>query len=255
MALKIRPWQRELLLNARKDKKLTQLELSTESTISLRTIQDLENNRRKSFSESTLITLCRVLDVDYPEFLGEVKNDRPRHKVRNYNWLYFAGLFLGSVVIVFFVLKFLQSYRRVDWIWDHQLEVSFYPPEWGGSQGVAPNYYDFNQVLHPGQVDTVELKWSYHFVEGSTPKYFVSAYTEWEPDHEIRLFQGVLQHDGYKISNFNITAPRSPGVYKVRVFFASSFAPLSSYYGHPPHNQLTSPCSAPYIEIPLEVIK
>lgn len=258
MALKIRPWQRELLLNARKEKKLTQLELSTESRISLRTIQDLENHRRSSYSDSTLITLCRALEVDYHEFLGESKNYQHVRGAIKYNWLYLTGLAVGILVTLFFISKFIQSERRVDWIMDAQLQVHPFPPEWGGSEGVAVNYYELNQLLKPGQSDTVEIKWNYHFSPGpppSTPEYYVSAYTEWKPDTEIRLFDGILRGDGYKINHFVITAPRTPGVYKIRIFFTSSFAPISSYYGHPPHNQVTSPGSAPYIEIPIEVIR
>ncbi|MBC8278175.1 MAG: helix-turn-helix transcriptional regulator [FCB group bacterium] len=258
MARKIKPWQKELLLNARKDKKLTQLELSTESRISLRTIQDLENYRRSSYSDSILITLCRTLEVDYHEFLGESKDNQNVRGAVKYNWLYLTGITVGILAIVFLVSKFIESERRVDWIMDAQLQVHPFPPEWGGSEGVAVNYYELNRVLQPGQSDTVEIKWSYHFNSGpplSTPMYFISAYTEWEPDTEIRVFDGILQGDGFEINHFEITAPRTPGVYKVRIFFTSSFAPISSYYGHPPHNQVTSPASAPYIEFPIEVIK
>ena len=258
MALKIKLWQRELLLDARKEKKLTQLELSSQSGAALRTIQDLEKGRRDSFTDSTLISLCRALEVDYHEFLGESKNHQHVRGAVNYNWLYLTSLVLGILVIIFFVSKFVQSARRVDWIMDAQLQVHPFPPEWGGSEGVAVNYYELNRVLKPRQSDTVEIKWTYHFNTGpppSTPEYYVSAYTEWEPDTEIRVFDGVLQGDGFEVNHFEITAPRTPGVYKIRVFFTSSFAPISSYYGHPPHNQVTSPASAPYLEFPIEVIK
>ena len=258
MSVKIKSWQRELLLNARKEKKLTQLELSSESRISLRTIQDLENHRRSSYSDSTLIMLCRVLEVDYHEFLGEGKDNHHVRGAIKYNWFYLTGLAVGILVIIFFVSKFIQSERRVDWLTDAEMQAHPFPPEWGDSEGVAVNYYELNQLLNTGQADTVEIRWTYHFSEGpppSTPKYYVSAYTEWNPDEEIRLFSGVLQGDGFKISRFSITAPKTPGIYEIRVFFASSFAAISSYYGHPPQNQLTSPASAPYIEFPIEVIR
>jgi DNA-binding XRE family transcriptional regulator len=56
---------------ARKELNLTQLELSQKSTVSLRTIRDLESGRRKSFSESTVLLLCRAMNLDVDQIIGE----------------------------------------------------------------------------------------------------------------------------------------------------------------------------------------
>ena len=44
------------LITKRKELKLTQQQLSDKAKVSLRTIKDIENGRRKSSNESTIIT-------------------------------------------------------------------------------------------------------------------------------------------------------------------------------------------------------
>ena len=62
MIIEIDNGKREILVNARKALHLTQLELSGKANISERTIKDIESGRRNSFSETTLIILCRSLN-------------------------------------------------------------------------------------------------------------------------------------------------------------------------------------------------
>ena len=71
---------------ARKTCRITQLELSNRSSISIRTIRDLERGRRRSFTEATLIHLCRALKIELDDVLGnEVVLDRKAKKV-NLRW-------------------------------------------------------------------------------------------------------------------------------------------------------------------------
>ncbi len=57
------------LVQARRDLHLTQQEVSDHSDVSLRTIQNLENKRSHSFNESTLIAICKALDVNVDDLL------------------------------------------------------------------------------------------------------------------------------------------------------------------------------------------
>jgi len=52
-------------IELRKKRLLSQEELRQKAKVSLRTVQNLESGNRPSFSESTLIALCRALDISY----------------------------------------------------------------------------------------------------------------------------------------------------------------------------------------------
>jgi transcriptional regulator with XRE-family HTH domain len=255
-AVLITPEIVQRLISARKEMHLTQLELSNQAKVSLRTIRDLERGRRRSFSESTIILVCRALELDVDAVLeGKEYVWLPRtiNKTRQLvTMLVVIGIVIAGGLL--FGLLYKPQAERVDWVFDNQLPINMFPPDWGDSEGSVINYYKLDQVVAPNQTVPVEIKWSYHFREGSTPVYFVSAFTEWDPDTEIRLFEGTLSGDGSQISNFDVVSPKKLGLHQMRVFFASSFAPMSSFYGHPPDNQLTSPMTAPYLEIPIEVV-
>ena len=64
----------ERLVAARLAKMMTQIELARASRISLRTIQQLETRGRASFSESTLIGICRTLDLPLDQILPHSTN-------------------------------------------------------------------------------------------------------------------------------------------------------------------------------------
>lgn len=257
MSVKVNSEQLGFLLAARKKSHLTQLELSEKSKVSLRTIKDLESGRRSSFSESTIILLCRALDLDVREILGDQEMRRVAAGNLKMRWLQVLLLITIaiSIAVILVKLNILKDNKRIDWITNERILVSMFPPDWGDGEGSVVNYYHIKQVAECNEVLPTEIKWFYHFREGSTPVFYISCFTEWNPDTEIRLFNGTLSGEGHKIFQFEIQCPDEPRYYRIRVFFASAFAPISSFYGHPPHNQLVSPSSARYLEIPIEVIK
>lgn len=257
MSVKIKSEQLELFLTARNKSHLTQLELSEKSKVSLRTIKDLESGRRNSFSESTIILLCRTLELDVREVMGDQGVQRVTTGRLRIRWLQIILLLAIAISIAVIAVKILikKGDERIDWITNERILVSMFPPDWGDGEGSVVNYYHIKQVAECNEILPVEIKWSYHFREGSTPVFYISCFTEWDPDTEIRLFDGTLSGNGHKIFQFDIQCPDEPRYYRIRVFFASAYAPISSFYGHPPHNQLVSPSSARYLEIPIEIIR
>ena len=267
MFIEIDDGTRKILVNARKALHLTQAELSRKSNISERTIKDIESGRRNSFNETTLILLCRSLDLDYNELFGDgdrivSENDSGGSINKRFVW---GSIIILTAVLMGFIaaLKIFSdkinndissSLNRSDWITDSPMNVRIGMPEWGDGQGVHVHHYHLQQVVQRSEKVEVEIKWSYHFVEGSTPQYFVNAYGIWAPDDEIKIFDGVLSGDSVRFDKFTLVSPDTPGLHRIRVFFASAFAPITGYYGHPPGNQPTSPSSARYIEIAVEVI-
>ena len=266
MFIEINNGIKEILVNARKAHYLTQAELSQKSKISERTIKDIESGRRNSFNESTLIILSRSLELDYNELFssdGHISENSSGGRInKRFVW--------GSIIVVAAVLmgflisnKFFprdmakddSGWNRADWITDAPMKVEIGMPEWGDEQGVHVHHYHLTQVVKKSEKVEVEIKWSYLFVEGSTPQYFANAYGIWAPDDEIKVFEGVLSGDGVRFDKFSFVSPGIPGLYRIRVFFTSSFAPITGYYGHPPVNQPTSPSSAPYVDIPIEVVE
>jgi hypothetical protein len=157
-------------------------------------------------------------------------------------------------LILVYAFGGFEKPERVNWVFDPPMKVNLFPPPWGNANGRVVNYYRLDQVVETNQIIPVEVKWTYHCVETSHPVYYISAFTEWDPDREIRLFDGVLSGDDSQVFNFEVRSPKKPWIYRLRVFFASSFGPMSSFYGHPPDNQLYTPASVPYLEIPIEVV-
>jgi transcriptional regulator with XRE-family HTH domain len=260
MAVSLTTTQIEVLVKARQDSHLTQLELSNQSRVALRTIKDLEARRRTSFNESTLISLCRELKVNYQELMGNGAPAAGKKRIKG-KGLWVAGLVLPLVLILLY-LRLPNTggkepvYQRNDYIPpEKKMTTHPYNPVWGEDEnGTHVNYCHLNQSPYPGEKIEVEVKWSYHFVEGSTPRFYISAYTEWEPDREIPLLTQTLSGEGSKIFNFQAKSPQVYGDYRIRVFFASAFGPFSSFYGHAGTSQLESPTCDNYLEIPLEVI-
>ena len=266
MAVSLTSEQIEALVKARQDAHLTQLELSNRSKVALRTIKDLEAGRRSSFNESTLISLCRELNVSYPELIGE-KVTPTRGKRRSVGIFIVLGVLLSVLLISAFIIWSKSTSQtsvspRKDWLtadlsrWgdNKQLRPRLFNPGWKGKNGVNVNSYHLNQTPYPGETIDVEVKWSYYFVEGSHPLYYINAYTEWEPEKEMPLLKTTLSGEGDKIFKFQVKSPMKFGAYRIRVFFASAFGPMSSFYGHPGDNQIGSPNLAYFLEIPIEVI-
>jgi transcriptional regulator with XRE-family HTH domain len=258
MAVELNSQQNAEFLKARQGLRLTQLELSEKAKISLRTIKDIESGRRTSYNEDTIIRLCRVLNLDFRALEGG--NASPdAAEPRSAKKLPFRTVG-GLLVIVlagltFFWLKIINKpAQRIDWVFEAPLIVHHFNPQWPNENAINVNYYHLNQNPTAGDTLPVELKWSYHFVPNSRPVYYVNAFSNWNPDRPIPIFDGVLSGDGSRIDSFEIVTPQKAGVYKARVFFAPAYGAVSSYYGHPPQNQLSTPSSAPHIEIPIEVL-
>jgi transcriptional regulator with XRE-family HTH domain len=280
MAVTLTSSQIESLVKARQNAHLTQLELSNRSRVALRTVKDLEAGRRDSFNESTLIALCRELKVEYSELMAanHERLERPeppitQNEKQSKAWasiriyLILTILPLGLISSAYLLQKDgaeeTSSIPRTDWIefWqdstnvDLKLHPHLYNPPWSGKDAIYVNYYQTNHSPYPDELLDVEIKWSYHFVEGSTPRYYISAFTEWNPDQEILLLtKQTLQGEGGNVFKFTVRSPQQLGKWRIRVFFASSFGPFSSFFGHPGDNQLGSPTLDRYMEIPLEVV-
>jgi transcriptional regulator with XRE-family HTH domain len=267
MAVSLTPEQIEVLVKARQDAHLTQLELSNRSRVALRTIKDLEAGRRTSFNESTLISLCRELNLGYAELLGP-KSEPPRKKSVPV-WMF---VLLAVVLLILALSAFMMhpkpipakpEIERIDWIvfMQDSLKVNKrmnphpYNPDWKGVNGIHINYYHLNQNPYPGEIVDVDVKWSYYCEKGSTPKYYINAFTEWEPDNPIPLLTKTLSGADDEIFKFRIQAPKKLGKSRLRVFFASSFGPISNFYGHPGDNQIGSPNLGDYLEMTIEVVK
>ncbi|MBU0518842.1 helix-turn-helix transcriptional regulator [bacterium] len=251
------------LVKARLALQLTQMELHLKSNVGLRTIKDIESGRRTSYNESTLTLLCRALNLDYEELFGKqtLEGIKGRKLKRKATWGFFIVVVFSLLVIkgIFQPSVSDISNARTDWVNPAQkLQVSHFNPKWGEKEnGININRFTFDRNVKPGDSVPVELMWSYHFWSGqspSTPLYFINAFTSWEPDRSIDLFEGVLQGENSDTLHFEFISPERIGEYVIRVFFSSSFGPMSSYYGYPPPNQLSQPNSAPFIEIPIVVI-
>ena len=270
MAVKLNVRQREEFLEKRKELKLTQLELSNTSRISLRTIQDLETGRRKSFSESTLIILCRTLDCSYDELIGgrtvrkeDTVSEQPAVQPKQRILIYSLGaLVVISIVVISVLFASLKQHNRssgeIDWVIEEQIPIEIEANSLRESEGIVVNYYKCNQVVKAGDSIEVELKWSYHYVPESIPEFYISAYGSWDPENEVRVFEGVLQGTNEIESltrEFTMKSPDTPGLYRIRVFFASAFAPVPRYHGTPPHSLVDKPSQSPYLEIIIEVLK
>lgn len=256
---------RNRLIEARQKLHLTQAKLSQISKISERTIKYLESGQRTSFSKTTLLMLCRVLEIEYTELFPTNSKDhefqnstrKPRRKI-----LIFSFLLLWILITVSYGIINLSDNNesaRIDHVSpEKKMGVDYYNLDWNdwdGKQGIQVNTFYLKRLAAPNEIILIEMKWSYHYEPRSTPEYYVSAYTEWEPDDEIRLFNGTISGDGSRVENFVVTTPKKPGIYRIRIFFATSYGPMSSFYGHPGNNLLAAPSSKPYVETKIEIIK
>ncbi|MCF7809432.1 helix-turn-helix domain-containing protein [bacterium] len=275
MSVNLNAAQVELLINARKSRKMTQLELHIASKMSLRVIQDLESGRRNSFSESTLIALCRTLDINFDDLLGLSDNNEPIEQVNSvpvYKLKKFILLLSVLIVVSLFFSVFsyikngsndrsVSQSARIDWITNPMSQIHPITPEWkewndkwaGSRSGMIFNYLHYPHTVHIGDTVIGEFACSFHYV-GGTPEVFISLYCEWDPDREIRLFHGVVGGDSTLVLPVKFCCPDVPGVFRIRTFYATAFGPVPSFYGAPPPGQVTAPNTAEYIEMRLEVL-
>ena len=273
--------QIEKLRTARLERKFTQQELSEDTHVSLRTVQNLESGRRNSFNDDTIVRLCRSLELDYqelmkgttapesaPEGTTPPQNSAPlahppaRKKLARKLIPAAAAVFSMLTLVLILIQadyhkqeQTSNNYERKDWIDEsknrRQIGKKFgKPPDWY----MICEYLRLDAHTKCGATVPAELKWIYHFSqEVSRPVTFVSAYCQWEPDKEIRLFDGVIFGHDEKVFNFEIQCPEEPGIYGLRVFFTGAYSPVPSYYGHPPPDQVHYPSAHHYVEITLDV--
>lgn len=259
MPILIKSRQIRILKRARRKMGYSQLELSNHAKVAIRTIKDIEAGRRISYNESTLIALCRTLNLDFNRIF--IDGRLGKSKLVPYLWIG-SGLLLVALAAGFFGYRSIstpESPGRRDWIErESQLRPAHYNPQWDDGNAINVNYFHLEQVAKTRDTVDVELKWSYHFSDGpppSTPLYYINAYTQWDPDEEIPIFEGILRGESSDTLHFDFVCPDDPGLYDIRVFFASSYGPITSYYGHPEPNQLPNPNSAPFVVIPIEVLR
>ena len=234
--------------------------------LAARTIENVLK-RSGSFSEDTILRLNKYFKNAFKDAeLGKFVTPQESKQRRRKGLLITSGIFVGIALIV---LVFSHIYEppvepRTDYV-DRSQEMSPIPernPVDIGQEGIHPNYIHVGidstrklprQVLKACETVPVEVKWSWNFV--SPPEFFISLYTEWEPDREIQVFHGLLSGTNSQIETVEMTAPLTTGFYKIRVFFASSYAAIASYYGGPEPNQVSAPSAAPYCELSIEVVE
>jgi transcriptional regulator with XRE-family HTH domain len=266
MAIRLSSLQIQELVKARQAAHLTQLELSNLAKVSLRTIKDLESERRKVFYESTIIGLCRTLNVSYSELVGSESSDNASQvngeppKRRPFFALGFVlavGLLVAAGIYLQWVSNESRPAKRTDYIRPcDELIPDINDPVWLGNDSVYVYYYlsKSSQMPKVGEVDSVEIRWAHHFQTGSRPVYCVSAYTSWDPSKEIRIFKRTLSGQGVDTIRFDYTAPKKNGEYRLRVFFVPAYNPVPNFYGKPPLSQVISPSFGYFVQIPIEVL-
>lgn len=251
----------------------TESEVAAATSLSIRTIRNIENRTKKSFRLQTLEILHNFYVRELENFPAE-KQLRPWdvHAERKANVLRISVLIgLGAFLLVVAILWMSFAKKpvtsdgepRTDYV-DETQQMTPIPernPADVGNEGVHANYIHVGldalrdlprQVMRAGETVPVEIKWSYNYY--SPPEYHISLYTEWEPDTEFPVFSGVLAGKDSKTGSVVITAPQEVGKYRIRVFFASSYGPVGSFYGGPGPNQVTAPSTAPYCELNIEVV-
>lgn len=280
------------IITARRSKMMTQLELSRESRISLRTIQHLETMKRNSFSESTLIALCRTLEIDLETVLmqenknGPTRPDPSVHQSLNQTE-YPAPNKKGVLqqfsrkrfipVVILLACLFIVGYRWVsfsghtsaepgnilprDWMITATSSFNQLTPEhprWGdywknSGPGTAFNRLDFPRLTFAG--DTIEgmFTWSYHYPD-SAQNVHINLFVEWKPEHENKLFEGELLGDSCITQEFKLVCPLHPGLYRARLFYGMTFAPITSFYGMPELKKEYSDINLKYLETKVVIL-
>jgi hypothetical protein len=151
------------------------LELSEKAKVSLRTVQDVEWGRRQNFSESTLICLCRALDLDYRELMK--KNGLKKGKIYSPGFL-IVSLF-ALIILLIIILSFTfakrqviikqEELKRVDWVKllnSEEIRIEAITPPWKTPNGLVINLINLKQLTKVNEVLKGEIKWSYHYQEG-----------------------------------------------------------------------------------------
>ena len=294
MNVTLSPDQINQFIKARQDLHLSKTALSYQAKISLRTINDLESGHRTSFSEATLLSLCRVLEIDYakllegesteestfsieeksrgPEEINSVLSEllyRTIHRVSGRTSGFSVGIILGiflltTIVVSIAVITNKQmaepnsdgGYQRPDYV--NPYWKNLWTIEGRDAKASERKQKIINYLDMKNVVtpgEPIQATLKWSYFTGpGTPEIFISAYTEWDPDIEIPLFHGDLHGQGSDILKFSFIAPTEPGQHRLRIFNSSSHGPVISFYGSPPPPDEFRPSSSPYVEIILEVI-
>jgi DNA-binding XRE family transcriptional regulator len=315
MFIKISRRQCEQITKARQDLRLTQLELSSRAHVSLRTIQNLESGRRTSYTETTILSLIKPLNLDFEELLNFKEspsktdsnsdpplvtdlntwpppsngNSNPSRGLGDFEpmpprphvytavlnplikqnrriisspilWVVLIILGISAILLIILTdtLHKTPNYSSKDWILKEHLgafEVVGTLLGANNKHQAVINYIEMKRSVRPHEKIPVIFKWCWDYRPNGRPMIYISAFTEWDPEREIRLFDGVIQGVGNDIRQFEITSPKKPGAYRMRIFYASAFGQIRSFYGWPPEGMMESPSSAPCCEMTIEVVK
>jgi transcriptional regulator with XRE-family HTH domain len=257
MALKISREMSQRIRKARLERHRSIEQLADDARVSERSITNIEHFRRETYNDETILRLCRALEVNYTDLVNHNNNnDLSKKWVSAHRWmLVIVGLAFTSIVTVIYLFHHSSSSIH-DWIDPEQRLAIHEPiPDWKGQTGIHVNYfYPDNWAIQPDDTINLNLRWCYHNEgKGSTPVYYVTSFTEWEPDSAIQLMKKTIFGDGGDTFKFKVISPKTPGEYRIRAFFSPSFGPVSGFFGHAPPNQIKSPMGSPYAEINIEV--
>ena len=245
----------QLISAARREKQLTQAELSEKSRVSVRTIQDLEHGRRDSFSEVTMIHLCRVLDLDVRQILGEREYlSRKRRAIRIRIWLIAIVVLFGiGGMVTLGHLSRISNAKRLFTMPGEKLTIQSTTPDWGDREGIIVNYVKFDRSAVCGEIVPIKIKWSYHYAEANYFAYYACAFAEWDPQNKIRIYDGIMFREGSQVRDFKVRCPDKTGKYRVRIFFTPSNAPVSNFDGYDAINPPSGAKLAKYLETTINV--
>jgi DNA-binding XRE family transcriptional regulator len=278
MIIQITREQREIFVKTRIEKNLSKAEVAKSAGISWRTLHKLEKGYQDCFLDNKLMKLCKVYGLNFKAVFQEQLINKynsisdnneilPNQKEtcgtkpgkKNVPHQFFAVVISALLVIILLLIIsifFAIFQHRKDYI--NPFDKSKLPIEGPAGVGTARcqeviNIIDYNPIVLPNDRIRIQIVFSYYYEEG-TPMVYISAYTEWEPDTEIRVFDGMLKKRGQITGEFITKAPRKPGIYRIRFFWALAYGPIISFYGHPSEDQLSTPMNVPYNEIKIEVM-
>ncbi len=287
MGVSIEPEISRKLTKQRKKLLLSQFELSQKAKVSLRTIQDIEGGRRKAFSEATLLAVCRALEIPYDYlWVSDDENGSDNHisstesvhsttRGRNlidilrkkFTFVIVAIILLTTITITTLLVInsniLSNKTKRFDWVTlSSKMVIDPITPEWTEWPNkiynkecfACINHIEYSRTTSAKDTIPMSIQWSWFYPPPANTEVFISAYSCWEPDSEIRIWHGDLTKEGTKTIPFMLFAPEVPGIYTIRIFYTEAFAPVSNYYGSPPPNQVTAPSYSRYCELVLEVL-
>lgn len=248
------------LVAARKARRLTQQELASEAKVSLRTIQDLEKSRRANVYDTTLVLICRALEVPFDELVGAelpvptepetpptLVDAEPGPKAKGLDWKLLAVGVGGAILVIGLMFAFrggksgspavvvdstakvIGEAEGINWRRPGKVEWKQF---WEGkSGGVIFNELAFDRGVCVGDTVRGRVVWSYHY-SASRPAAYANLFAEWAPNEETFLYSGALSGDSTVTCPFSFSAPKRPGIYRIRVFISPQMAATADFDGH-----------------------